>query len=226
MNSLSSSLGSRVQFEPVPQAILDSPLMKNGGFDVFEGLANAGLCKRLLGEARQRLTFAHRSETPFSDNDQIRGGRPARCFLSAPGGDVQATFYHAPGVIRFLEAICNAVVVPTGPLGTYTYYVRPGDHLALHRDIKNCDVAVITCLLDRHTIGASGGMTCLYPQRRNERLSSIRASPDRGALTVRVSPGQTMVMFGGLVSHAILPLGVGDSRIVSVLCYRASQAYR
>jgi hypothetical protein len=198
--------------------------MQKGGFDVYQDLNSAALCGRLLGEAWQCSAFAQPSEISFSDNEEVRGGQPARRFLSAPGGQVQAGFYHAPDVIGFLQSICNAAVAPTGALGTYTYYACPGDHLSLHRDIETCDVAVVTCLLDRHKCGGCGGLTRLYPQRQREPLSHIRASPNLGAVTTRVAVGQTMVMFGGLVPHAILPLGVGELRVVSVLCYRVCLA--
>jgi hypothetical protein len=66
----------------------------------------------------------------------------------------------------------------------------------------------------------SGGMLRLYPDRLCERLSAIRANPERGAIKLRLMPRQTVVMFGGIVPHAILPVADGQVRIVSVLCYR------
>lgn len=210
-----------VQIQSVPEAIRNSPLMRNGGFDVFERLPDRNTCAQLLDEARRCLATARSSEIAVSDDEEVRGGQPARRFVSASGGAIQTAFYRDRSVIRFIETLCNAPVLPTGGRGTYTYYARPGDHLALHRDIETCDVALITCLLDRHGSGSSGGVTRLYPERQNERLSQIRASPELGAISVRVRVGQAMVMFGGMVPHAIMPLGFGEIRIVSVLCYRA-----
>lgn len=195
--------------------------MKKGGFDVFEGLPDRETCARLLGEARQRAATAKPSEIPFADNEEVRGGQPARRFLSASGGAMQTEFYQHGGLARFLETICNAAIVPSGAQGTYTYYARQGDHLALHRDIETCDVSVITCLLDHHEPASTGSCTRLYPSRQNEPLSMIRAYPDCGAVNVRLAPGQTMVVFGGMVPHLITPLGAGERRIVSVLCFRA-----
>ena len=110
---------------------------------------------------------------------------------------------------------------PTGKSGTYTYYARPGDHLALHRDIETCDIAVVTCLLNRHREGSAGGLTRFYPTRQHESLTTIRATPRDSAVSIRLPVGHTMVMFGGLVPHLIEPLGLGELRIVSVLCFRA-----
>ena len=150
----------------------------------------------------------------------VRGGNPARRFISAGGGEEQAGFFHNPETKRFLTGISNARVRPTGKRGTYTYYARPGDHLALHRDIETCDIAVVTCLLDNHRDGSTGGLTCSYPDRQHEPLSRIRTKPGDGAVSVRLPVGSTMVMFGGLVPHLIEPLTSSELRIVSILCFR------
>ena len=217
---MNDTVGHSVRLQSVTAAIQSSTLMKKGGFDIFAGLPDRNYCGQLLNEARRCLSAAAASEILVSDNQEVRGGRPARRFLSASGSHAQTAFYHDSGVIKFLRTICNAPVLPTGSTGAYTYYARPGDHLALHRDIETCDIAVVTCLLDRHNTGSCGGLTRLYPWRQTEPLSQIRASAHLGAISVRVLEGQTMVMFGGLVPHAIMPLGVGELRIISALCYQ------
>ena len=194
--------------------------MKGGSCAIYDHLPGAAACARLLAEARQRLHGAVASAVAVSDGEEQRGGSPARCFISAGGGDEQAAFYRAPETARFLAGICAAPVRPTGGGGTYTYYARPGDHLALHRDIEMCDLAVVTCLLDRHRGDSAGGLTRFYPARLHEPLSRIRATPDDGAVSVRLPVGHTMVMFGGLVPHLIEPVGPGELRIVSILCFR------
>jgi hypothetical protein len=110
-------------------------------------------------------------------------------------------------------------VTPTGERGTYSYYVRQGDYLALHRDVEACDVAVITCVYES-ALNVGGGL-CVYPDRIHEPLSAIRAAPERGMVSVPLRPGQTVVMLGGIVPHHVLPMAQGQVRIVSVLCYRA-----
>src|SRR5688572_11412747 len=189
--------------EPLPRAMVDSALMKAGGWATFDHRPDLRACERLLAESRNCLHGAIASAVAASDDEDVRGGSPARRFVSAGGGDEQAAFYQCPRTARFLSEICNAPVRPTGDRGTYTYYARPGDHLALHRDIEACDVAVITCLLDRHRRTSTGGVTCVYPTRQHERLSHIRATPDVGAVRVRLPVGHTMVMLGGLVPHLI-----------------------
>lgn len=209
-----------VRSQPLPRAIHDSALMKEGGCAIYDHLPGIAACAGLLQEARLCLHGAIASAVATSDSEEVRGGNPARRFISAGGGEEQAAFYRHPDTTRFLAAICNSPVRPTGESGTYTYYARPGDHLALHRDIETCDIAVITCLLDRHREGSVGGLTRFYPARQNEPLSHIRATPADGAVIVRIPFGHTMVMFGGLVPHLIEPLNPGELRIVSILCFR------
>jgi hypothetical protein len=205
---------------PLPRAIRDSALMKVGGCAIFDHLPGAGACTRLLAESRLCLHGAVACAIATSDDEEVRGGNPARRFISAGGGDEQGAFFHNPETTRFLTGICNAPVRPTGESGTYTYYARPGDHLALHRDIETCDIAVVTSLLDRHRDERTGGLTRFYPERQHELLSRIRATPSDGAVSVRLPVGSTMVMFGGLVPHLIEPLASGELRIVSILCFR------
>jgi hypothetical protein len=194
--------------------------MKKGGCAICNRFPSAAVCARLLAESRLCLIKAVATAVATSDQEEMRGGNPARRFVSAGGGEEQAAFYHNPETARFLAHISTCRVRPTGEQGTYTYYARPGDHLALHRDIETCDMAVVTCLLECHCKGSTGGVTRFYPARQHELLSQIRATPDVGAVNVRLQVGHTMVMFGGLVPHLIEPLGLGELRIVSILCFR------
>lgn len=209
---------SRLGF--IPAHIRHSPLMRKGGFDVFEGMLDDNARGRLLSEAVELSQVAQVSDVPLSDSEEVRGGSPARRFLSVVAGDVQRAFYHAEWLLNFLCKISGTYLVPSGQVGTYTYYARPGDHLAIHRDIEVCDVAVITCLYDGPEPVGYGGMLTLYPDRLSEPLSAIRATPETGGVRLRLMPGQTIVMFGGIVPHAVLPTTRGQVRIVSVLCYR------
>jgi hypothetical protein len=135
-------------------------------------------------------------------------------------GEKQRELYHDKRLIDFLQQVTGLTLQPSGQSGTYTYYARPGDYLAIHRDIDICDLAVITCLYDGPRTDNEGGLLTFYPQRLAERLSAIRATPQEGAVKMRLRPGQTLVLLGGIVPHAILPTARGQVRIVSILCYR------
>jgi hypothetical protein len=117
----------------------------------------------------------------------------------------------------------GASLRPSGAQGSYSYYVRPGDHLGLHRDVVACDVAAITCLCDAGGRAGSGALQ-LYPGRVAEPLARIRATPDRGLLPLHLQPGQTIVLLGGYVAHATAAMAEGQKRMISVLCYRGNWA--
>lgn len=203
----------------IPERIARSPLMQRGGFEVLSGVLDEHILAMLLGEAMEALADARETAVPFSDSEEVRGGNPARRFLSSAAGSLQEGFSHAPWMLALLRELCGPTLRPTGSLGTYSYYVRPGDHLDIHRDIETCDVAVISCLYD--TPGAAdGGMLGLYPGRIHEPLSAIRARPDTGIIKLRLAAAETLVMFGGIVPHMVVPVAEEQSRIVSVLCYQ------
>lgn len=204
----------------IPDPMAGSPLLLRGGFDVFEGLMDGPFQAALLGEAVACRSAATPNEVAVDDLEEVRGGSPARRFLSAEGGPLQDAFYQAGWFREQLAEWVGMPVEPTGFRGTFTYYARPGDYLSLHRDIEACDVAVISCLSDGPEAG-DGGSLLLYPGRTAEPLSAIRSSPEKGALRLRLLPGQTIVLLGGIVPHAVLPVGEQQARIVSVLCYRA-----
>lgn len=194
--------------------------MKRGGFGVFT-IIDERTRNEMLSEALGMYADAVESDVRTSDGQEVRGGSPARRFRSAPGGPVQNAFHRASWALDFLRELTCPPLRPTGGLGTYSYYARSGDFLSIHRDIVTCDVAVITCLHDGPALPAEAGTLCLYPERASEPLSAILATPERAAVQVRVRTGETIVMFGGIVPHAVLPVARAQVRIVSVSCYRA-----
>jgi hypothetical protein len=193
--------------------------MQAGGYIVTESLPDRSAWKALRAEAARGIRTANLSNVTESDATEIRGGNPARRFLQISGGEAQDAFYRSRGVSSVLSDLCSAPVVPSGSRGTYSYYVRPNHHLALHRDIEFCDVAVLTCICS--PASAQEGGLCLYPSRCGEFLSTIRAEPNRGLVRVVLRAGQTIVLLGGIVPHLVKPVPPGQIRVVSVLCYRA-----
>lgn len=205
----------------LPSLIRNSQLMRKGGFAVFAGFLDQQGYDLMLAEAIELSKDAYVSDVAISDEEEVRGGAPARHFRSVPGGAVQEAFYYSPQLLDFLHQLCNVPLTPLGGRGTYSFYAQAGDYLAIHRDILSCDVAVITCLYNAPQREAYGGALCLYPSRLDEPLSLIRSTPDEGAVIVNLEPGQTLIMFGGIIPHTLLPVSAEQTRIVSVLCYRA-----
>ncbi len=205
----------------IPAAILNSPLMKRGGFDIFSGIADENIRNSLLAEAIQQQEVMTESNISDEDTEEIRGGAPRRKFLSSAGGEYQRAFYQSDWLLKFLRELTLPFLQPTGEYGTFSYYARTGDFLEIHRDISACDVAVITCLENKFGADKSGGKLCLYPNRTHELLSKIRDTPEECAYKIFLEDGQTLVMYGGIVPHALLPVAEDQSRTVSVLCYQA-----
>lgn len=195
--------------------------MRQGGFATYDGLLNDQVFAGLLNEALSRSETAVETHIAVSDVEEWQGGNPARRFLSAAGGDVQTALYQDPAVCERLATLCGVSLRPSGGFGVFTYYSRPGDHLAIHRDIERCDLAVITCLQESHPEG-TGGKLVVYPDRLNEPLSALRATPDHGGIPQALLPGQTILLFGGIVPHQVLPVAEDQARIVSILCYEAA----
>ena len=204
----------------IPKQILRTPLMDRGGFAIVSGLFEPDTVRALREEAAARQDHAEAVTVSSSDSEAIRGGNPARKYLNAPGGPVQCALYLCRALRDTVASLVGLQVVPTGAGGTFTYYCRPRDFLTIHRDIVTCDVALITCL-EEAGVKHSGGKLCLYPDRIWESLRSLRKDPVKGAVPVRLAPGETAVLFGGVVPHCTIPVGDGQRRVVSLLCYRA-----
>jgi len=204
----------------IPKRLLGTPLMRQGGLTVLRGLLGGRTLEALAAESRAQQACAIDVSVQRSDDELVRGGNPARRFLSAPGGDVQLALYADRHVRQTVASVVGLPIEPTGSAGTFTYYCRPGDFLAIHRDIVTCDVAVITCVEDEGVDG-SGGKLCAYPERIWDTIPAVRREPVRGAVAVRLTPGDTAIILGGIVPHCTLPVAAGQSRVVSLLCFRA-----
>lgn len=189
------------------------------GYQLAADLVAPALHARLAAEAAGQFSHAVAVGIERSDGEDGRGGNPKRRLLTAPGGPVQQAWYHSAGLRRELEHIAGLPLRPTGGGGTYSYYVRPGDHISIHLDIVTCDFTVITCLW--HTAGeGNAGHLVFWPDRRAEPLTSLRAGPAPGAELLRLEAGQSAVVFGGLIPHAVLPVRGAQQRVVSLLCFQ------
>ncbi len=208
----------------IPDIIQRSPLFQRGGFVLIDHLLEPA---NLAGLQRESLALnSQASENLMLETDRSgfeinfgRGGSPARKFLSTQGGAVQDAFYQSNALTTMLETLCQTRIKPTGARGTYSYYAREGDFLALHRDILQCDLTLITCLFD-HTKGTAnclGGVLRLYPNYNLQSLSSI--NPHSSSRDLRLQVGQSLALLGGIVPHEVLPTSAGQIRIVSVLCF-------
>lgn len=201
------------------QSVDKLPLKQQGGFAVFADLLPLVLHQAMLHEAQRLFPYAKESVVIEPDAEQLRGGHPPRSFLSVAAGPVQNVLYQSPDLKAFLEQLTGLPIYRSGLQGSYSFYVRIGDHLSLHRDVEACDLAVITCLYDFTPSFEKGGILCLYPNRCEEPLSQIRMTLNQGCVPVYLAPNQTIVMYGGLIPHLLTPIVSMQTRIVSILCF-------
>ena len=214
---MSATLQAR-RFARAEARLQHSPLVAQGGAVVTSLLDGPHLA------ALTRDAFAvHPRATEQridSAGDEIETrGDPDRWLESAPGGPPLQDFYDSTAVHQLLAQLTGLTWTTAGGLGTFSYYRRRGHHLGLHRDLDICDLAVITCVYDDGDENGASGRLCLYPSRTSESLASIRKNP-KGGVAVRLRPGQSLILLGGLIPHRLLPMSNGHTRIVSPLCYQ------
>ena len=199
------------------QRVGRSALLQTGGAALLEGLFAPDVLKALLQEALQGP--AHASHVPAGqDTEQLRGGLPARQLLSVDGGVQQQALYAAPALVALVGGYARSPVRPCGMQASYSVYRDAGDHLDVHRDVRGCDLALITCLHDNDP-HADGGCTELWPQDALTPLDTLRNGGGGPVLRLALLPGQSMLLHGGVLPHRIVPTQAGRVRIVSLMCF-------
>jgi hypothetical protein len=202
----------------LPEGLATSRLMAAGGYLLLPTLIGPQWLEGLADEAERARAAGSRAEVAVSDETETRGGSPARAFRGAPGGEIHWSLHGSPDIARTLSVICELPLIATGG-GTYSYYEREGDFLALHRDVISCDVAMITCIGLREPKQPAGGLL-LYPQRIRDQLSDVRSGGPGAGTPVRLAPGETILLLGGLVPHEVTPTVAGQDRVVAINCFR------
>jgi hypothetical protein len=206
----------------IPEFVLRSPLVAvHRGFVVTDAIPDVATLDAMRQEAWAAYATADRQECDTSDEEDGRGGMPRRRLFSAGAGPAQDAFYHDPALSEQLSGVCGMRVRPSGSRGSYSYYASEGDFLDLHRDVETCDVTLITVLHDTTDTTSGSGALVLYPDRLDEPLSEIRATPDDGAAPLKLMPGQSIILLGGVVPHYVAPVEAGQARVISALCFLA-----
>ncbi len=199
-------------------------LIERGGWTTLEGAIPAAACERLRQEAQALYPEGERTDSSEPDPAQERGGNPPRGFTSVVAGPEQGALYHSAELAARVAEIVGAPVAPSAEVGTYSFYERAGDHLGVHRDLEGCDVTVATCLNDTGEPGWECGAVCLWPGRHGQPLAAVRLAPDQGQVLVRLGVGESVVLLGGHVPHAILPVAEGQELLLSLLCFHFEAA--
>lgn len=177
----------------------------------------APLFRRIAADARSRAGLA----APFHHvQGERRPGTPGFWIETTEGGGVFARAVAAPSTLEALRRATGRRWLPRRRGGSYIYYRRTSQSFGLHRDRRQCGLAVITCLADRP---GRGGDLVLYPRRAGESLAAILASPRRGAFRIRLKPGESLLLDGRRIAHRVTRLGRGRLRITAATCYYAAR---
>jgi hypothetical protein len=214
-----SVIGLDWQFDP-PAEVLQSRLFAVGGYLVVRGLFDEETLQSLREEAERVRIDAERMVLMHSDGAEGRGGSPARAYRSAAGGELHWGLHGCQQMAETLAGVCGLAVSASGS-GTYSYYEQAGDFLAVHRDVLQCDIAVITSLT-RSTMDCPAGELVVYPDLIREPLSTVRAAGRSAGTSIPLDRGHTMILLGGIVPHEVAPAAPGQERIVTINCYRLS----
>ena len=198
-----------------------SPLLASGGVEIFEGLLQPSTLGSLLYEA---LSGSRRCDLlpDGCDFERVRGGTPARAIQSVAGGPVQDALFGSHALSAFVAQQVQAPIRPHGVRASYSIYAGEGAHLGIHRDVRGCDVALITCLHDSEP-DAQGGAIDVWFDKTTTPLNEVRDTCDAGYIRLALQPGQTMLMHGGVLPHRIPPLRGHRVRIVSLMCFEMVQ---
>jgi hypothetical protein len=191
-------------------------LAARGGFAVVPLLGEAArgaLLEEALSLHAARGEVVRAEEDPAAADER---GAAARWFETAPGGPALRALYTAPALQATLAWLTGTSWLPLGDQATYSFYREEGHFLGLHRDIVQCELAVIACL---HDDGEEGALS-VWPTRAADPLSVIRADPERGRIGLALGAGEALVLLGGIVPHAVDPLGAGRTRVTAPMCFR------
>lgn len=199
-----------------PEVMWQSTLLQQKGILVVRGLLPPAALEALQQDLRQQQVHAKRCECTGPNEAEWRGGEPARALTTVPAGPLEWHVFGSEAMRSAISALCGIEVEATGA-GVYSAYVEPGDFLGLHRDIRTCDIAVISCLEEE---GPPIGQLRAYPAFASEPLSRV----DRGkGVDIPLHPGDTAILAGGVVPHEVTPLAPGQRRAVAITCYRPRQ---
>jgi hypothetical protein len=213
----------------IPRYLAASRLMEaSRGFSIYFDLPSRAVVNRLQVDAVSALREAKHerrdrrirsnvevTSTSF-DEDRKAGARIKR--LVARGGAPQCVLYHDPEMHSFLSVETGLSLAPSGSHGIYAYYVRNNDFIGLHRDTSPFDVELITSLYDTHPDNEQGSLA-IYPTRTTESCESISKTSKKGKEIIKLKPGQSMLILGGVIPHRVVPVFADQIRIVSSLSF-------
>ncbi len=124
------------------------------------------------------------------------------------------SLYLAPVLCELLAELTSMSWRPSGTDGSYSYYETPGHHLGVHRDVAECDLAVITCV---ERWGSVPPLQ-IYPNDLRTPIGEVDLTGG-DIVEVDLRAGESLVLLGGVVPHRLPPLVGAGGRTVAPLCF-------
>lgn len=192
---------------------------KSKPYHFFDNLFDKELLRKFANEP---LSLYKSAKQHIVYNGEIaeRGGVPSRKFRSVGGGQVQSAIYSSKKLVTHISDRTGMKIEQSGHKGTYTFYTEQDDYLDIHRDADYCDLTLITCLHSTIPENSPYGLLYLYIDRQEESLQSIYRDRLWGYNSIFLKPGQSILLQGGIVPHAVNPIKENYQRIISALCYK------
>jgi hypothetical protein len=204
----------------VPRSLAASRIWSEGGYAAVSGMMGQCLLDALKADLRTRAHWDSALSYRFPIAQRTEAAAPLA--LCGPRHAGRCTGLHASRQLtNDVGQICGIAVSSTG-VGTYHFYEREGDFFALHHNFVGCDIAVITCILQR-LMEQPMGELLVYPNFFCQGLSRVRAAGKAMSVSIPLVPGETAILLGGQLPHEVTPVAAGQDRVVAVNCYRLNE---
>lgn len=202
--------------------LLEGSLWKNGGWLALDDLLDDEAAARLQEEAASLAGRMVRQQWQGPNEEEWRGGSPARRLQGCPCGPFHNRVFADPAMLKRLAGHCASPVSLAGG-GSLAEYCRAGDFLGLHRDILACDVTLIACLAEEGADLPNAGRLRVYSEFAEQPLSAIPEPRGRLGRDVPLPVGACAILLGGVIPHEVTPMAPGQRRLVSLTCYRLDE---
>jgi hypothetical protein len=194
----------------------------SGGYCILPDLLNPDTLREIQIEALDRLSSAVEQDRLGAlcsagnltyDQDVQMQAKVKR--LTATGGDNQYHFYQSEALHQLIGSLVGCEVAPCGSHGFFAYYIRDGDMLGVHRDIT--DVVLITALLEPKD--PEDSCLVIYPARPFDRCHEVNENIHQNKVSIKLRAGESVLLLGSVVPHAVLPVKPDSMRVISSLTY-------
>ena len=156
--------------------------------------------------------------TPSEEYVTTGRGAPG-AFRMASFGPRGCAVFSDELLLRVLRQLAGTPVRLNKKCSCYLEYYRPGDYIAVHRDIDSCEATVLI-YLKVEPAGSMWPVLNIYPDRRAGPIVDQKRAPlVREPVAVRCCPGRVLMMVGSEIPHERPPLVKSQRVLAAAACY-------